>query len=164
MINAIQLSAVVDNEPAKVVAARRSAALPPEALLSQIEAPRRSWSMESTRTLAPASRSLPDIMTGRRTGLHVMCGARTLTQTAPPCVVASLCGCVLLQCYLVRRTASERRKLSGFVLVYVRTVINRLVFGAPARPADREGLYMRLAPWVPKCDIVELWRARRACC
>ena len=66
------------------------------------------------------------------------------------CRCASLCGCVLLQCYLVRRTASERRKLSGFVLVYVRTVINRLVLGAPARPADREGLYMRLALWVPK--------------
>ena len=154
MINAIQLSAVVDKTSLRRSSQLADLQLFLRTLLSQIEAPRRSWSMEPTRTLAPASRSLPDIMTGRRTGLHVMCGARTLTQTAPPCVVASLCGCVLLQCYLVRRTASERRKLSGFVLVYVRKVINRLVLGAPARPADREGLYMRLAPWVLKCDIV----------
>eukprot|EP00966_Prymnesium_polylepis_P156559 3617326-Prymnesium_polylepis.1 len=59
---------------------------------------------ESTRTLRSSiARSLPDIMTGRRTRYGAacdMCGARTLTQTAPPtpCVVASLCGCVLLQC------------------------------------------------------------------
>mmetsp|Transcript_20469 Transcript_20469/g.52607 ORF Transcript_20469/g.52607 Transcript_20469/m.52607 type:complete len:112 (-) Transcript_20469:68-403(-) len=96
MINAIQhtqLSAVVDNEPAKVVAARRSAALPPEALLSQIEAPRRSWSMEPTRTLAPASRSLrPDIMTGRRTGLHA-CDVRSANAHAD---CTSVCRCVFV--------------------------------------------------------------------
>eukprot|EP00966_Prymnesium_polylepis_P100191 2320807-Prymnesium_polylepis.1 len=40
--------------------------------------------MASTRTLAPASRPLPDIMTVRHKGLHMMCGARTRTQTAPP--------------------------------------------------------------------------------
>eukprot|EP00966_Prymnesium_polylepis_P031993 744618-Prymnesium_polylepis.1 len=32
--------------------------------------------------------------------------------------------------------------------------MNPLVSGTPARPADREGLNMRLPPWVPKCDIV----------